>query len=374
MKMFLPMLFLVVACGKGAPPTAPSASTSSASASSASAPSAPEPTAPTPSTPEPGVEPAPATAPKHYEIAWSYEPEDRSLYARTLVSRADGSVVVLGGSNSPGNTGLRLTALDKDGKVLWDKTHPEKLLEVSGVKNGGGFALPDGGFAVVGQRMDAELMRQAWFGMFDASGTLVWQVWLNTPEAYALGHWTIPLADGRALVSIERGDGSKPTQELHVVSFAERTVVSTSTLDGQPAVPERAGDAYTTVVWKHGAEGGPKGAPHRIDMKTGALTPAAAPSETWKEAAGDSVLVDSMPLGDKRLVVVRGHGASATVTLVLTDDSGARIWRHFIMEEGFDQVTVVQPMVDGFAFAQERWKTDPRGLRDPDGYRVVRMR
>lgn len=375
MRHLLPALLVLVACGKE--PTAPSATSPTPTQPAEPAPAGAATPAPTP-TPEPTPAsaptspPAPAPTPT-FSSAWTYEPEDRQRYAKTLVPRADGSLIVLGGSNRPAEVHLRITALDGAGKVLWDKTHGTNV-EVSALQNGGGAALPDGGFVVVGQRTTSDLKREPWLGVFDPDGNPRWELALTAAETYALGRWVWPLNKERVLISTERGDPARPSHDLHLLSLTDKTF-STSAAPGQLAVPERRGDTVTALSWTY-PDTGPKSETLTLDTASGALTPAPAPAKTGHEAAaGDSVLVTTIPLADKRLLVVRGHGEPSTVTLVLSDDSGDRLWRHFITDEGFDQVTVITPMPDGgFAFVAERRTIDPRGLREPDGYRVLRWR
>lgn len=389
MRRLLPALVLLVACGKEPAPTAPAPTErapETATAPTAPAPAAvpTEPAAAPDATKEAAPEvapseptPAPAATPMNYVVDWTYEPEDRQRHVKTLIPRADGTLIALGGSNRPGEMHVRMTALDTNGKVLWDKTHGDTI-EVSSLQNGGGLALPDGGFVVVGRRMSSDLKVTAWLGGFDKDGNSTWELALTTPESYTIASWVMRPDEGRVLVATERGDAAKPTHELHLVSLSDRTFTTTAAL-GQVGLPERQGAAWAAMVWTY-PETGPKSEAYTID-KAGVLTPSSAQPTTngWSAAAGDSVLVTSVPLGDKRLLVTRGHGDSAMVTLVLSDDSGARLWRHFIEDAGFDQVTVIQPTsteagAAGFAIAMERWATDSRGLRNPDGYRIVQFR
>ena len=370
MRRLLPALLLLVACGKEAP--APSTSSPAAAPKPAPEPE-PKPASTPAPTPEPEPTPTPTPKAASYTQGWTFEPEDRQRDAKTLVPRPDGSLIVLGGSRRPGEVHVRMTALDSSGKVLWDKTHGTNV-EVSALQNGGGAPLSDGGFVVVGQRLTTDLKREPWLGVFDQDGNLRWELALTAAESHALGRWVWPLANDRVLISTERGDPARPSYDLHLLSLADKTF-TTSAAPGQLAVPERSGDTVTTLNWTY-PDSGPKSETLAPDPTTGALTPAPTPAPKGHvAAAGDSVLVTTIPLRDKRLLVVRGHGEPSTVTLVLSDESGERLWRHFITDEGFDQVTVITPMPDGgFALVNERRTIDARGLRDPDGYRVIRWR
>jgi hypothetical protein len=301
------------------------------------------------------------------------QPDDTQRTVSTLLARTDGVVIALGGTTEPGQMRVGMMAIDPSGKVLWDKTHGDRH-NLAATPNGGGVALPDGGFLVVGNLILTDLTYHVWVGRFGADGTPTWEAKLGNADTWAIANWALALANNEALISVSRGDQAYPTHELVRISLADGSVAQTTVAPGMVTLPERDGKgALRAVAWTYPGNSA-KSQDFIVDPKSGELkaTEEVAPKD-WEKAAGDALLVSSAVLADgSRILVTRGQSEGTPSMLVKGDAGGRHHWSHFLAGE-FDQVSVITPVGNGFAFVAERWVTDSRGLRDPGGVRIIRM-
>ncbi len=326
--------------------------------------------------PTPTPDAAPPTLKSGHKESWRVQPEDTKRTVSTLLARPDGVVIALGGTTEPGQMRIGMMAIDAAGKVLWDKTHGDRH-NLAATPNGGGVALPDGGFLVVGNLILADLSYHVWVGRFGPDGSPTWEAKLGNADKWAIASWALALANNEALISVSRGDEAYPTHELVRISLADGSVTQTTVAPGMVTLPERDGKGVLrTVAWTYPGNSA-KSQDFIVDPTSGELKApegaVSAPSKDWQKAAGDALLVSSVVLTDgSRILVTRGQSEGTPAMLVKGDAEGRHHWRHFL-DGGFDQVTVITPVGDGFVFVAERWVTDDRGLRDPGGVRVIRM-
>lgn len=271
---------------------------------------------------------------------------------------------------------VHLLALDKGGKVLWDKTYG------NGVERPNHAAvMADGGFLVVGRTwpynrfspFHTGVAQQGWAARFSADGELLWERRYSRHGQMAELVWVIALASDLALVSVNHGVPSREHSLLRI-SLRNGDIVETVVVPGEVGRLERdSHGVWTTII--SSLDRDEPGTTFTIDPTTGSLLhPIQEGPATWEDARGGATIMDSVPLmSGGRLLTTILLGKPSKVSLVTTDVSGRAAWRLTLDDPTVSSVLAMTATADGgFIYVAERWEGRYHE-GSPLGPRIVRM-